>query len=120
MSAAPFVPEPSALVACLCAQWCRTCVDYQALFAQLQAEFAQLRFVWIDIEDQADLVDPLEVENFPTLLIAAHGQARFFGTVIPHLDTARRLIQTQLAPGAAVVVPAALVHDVNQLLARLH
>jgi thioredoxin 1 len=111
---------PSLLVACLCAQWCGTCRDYQALFDQLQAEFSECRFVWIDIEDQADLVDPIEVENFPTLLIAAQGQARFFGTVTPHLDTARRLIQTQIAPGAAAAVPAALAHDVNQLLKRLH
>jgi thioredoxin 1 len=97
-------PAPhSLLVACLCAQWCSTCREYQPLFAQLQAEFADAQFVWIDIEDQADLVDPLEVDNFPTLLIASDGQARFFGTLTPHLETLRRLLQTQqTAPSAAV------------------
>ena len=93
-------PSPNAsglLVACLCAQWCRTCGEYEPLFTQLQTEFPQARFQWIDIEDEADLVDPIEVENFPTILIAVEGRARFFGTVTPHIDTLRRLVQAQLA-----------------------
>jgi thioredoxin 1 len=83
------------LVACLCAQWCGTCKDYVPLFEGLQAEFPEARFRWIDIEDEADLVDPIEVENFPTILIVSDGQARFFGPVMPHLETVRRLIQSQ-------------------------
>lgn len=98
MSTAPAPTE--LLVACLCAQWCGTCRDYQPLFEQLQAEFPQARLVWIDIEDEADLVDPLEVDNFPTLLIARNGQAHFFGTLTPHIETLRRLIQSQLSDGA--------------------
>ena len=92
----PSSREPGLLVACLCAQWCRTCDDYQPLFTQLQTEFPEARFEWVDIEDEADLVDPVEVENFPTILIAVRGQARFFGTVTPHIDTLRRLVQAQL------------------------
>jgi thioredoxin 1 len=88
---------PRLLVACLCAQWCGTCRDYRPLFDQLQAEFADAKFVWIDIEDEADLVDPVEVDNFPTLLVVADGQARFFGTLTPHIDTLRRILQTQLS-----------------------
>jgi thiol-disulfide isomerase/thioredoxin len=113
-------PRPALVVACLCAQWCGTCGSYRSVFAQLEAEFPDCRFVWIDVEDQADVVDPIEVENFPTLLIAAGAQALFFGTVTPHVDTARRLIQAQLALGATTAVPAALTHEVNQLLIRLH
>lgn len=94
-------PSPDLLVACLCAQWCGTCRDYRPLFDQLQAEFAPAKFVWIDIEDEADLVDPVEVDNFPTLLVVADGQARFFGTLTPHIDTLRRILQTQLADDAA-------------------
>ncbi|WP_395669297.1 thioredoxin family protein [Rhodoferax sp.] len=109
-------PKPDALlVACLCAQWCSTCREYQPLFSQLQAEYAHAQFVWIDIEDQADLVDPLEVDNFPTLLIASGGQARFFGTLTPHIETLRRLLQTQSA------APTSTVRDtgVHALVARL-
>lgn len=91
-------PSPSRLlVACLCAQWCGTCRDYRPLFDQLQAEFADAKFAWIDIEDEADLVDPVEVDDFPTLLVVADGQARFFGTLTPHIDTLRRILQTQLS-----------------------
>ncbi len=90
-------PSPSdMLVACLCAQWCGTCRDYQSLFDQLQAEFAPVKFIWVDIEDHADWVDPIEVENFPTLLIAQGERPVFFGTLTPHIETLRRLIQSQM------------------------
>jgi thiol-disulfide isomerase/thioredoxin len=94
-------PLPRLLVACLCAQWCGTCRDYRPLFDQLQTEFSEARFVWIDIEDESDLVDPIEVDNFPTLLVVADGQARFFGTLTPHIDTLRRILQTQLSTDRA-------------------
>ena len=108
MTSANSPSPPSLLVACLCAQWCGTCRDYRPLFDQLQAEFAAAQFVWIDIEDEADLVDPVEVDNFPTLLVVADGQARFFGTLTPHIDTLRRILQTQLsAERAPSVAPEA-------------
>ncbi len=52
--------------------------------------------MWIDIEDEADLVDPIEVENFPTILIASPTHAHFFGAVLPHIQTLQRLIGSQL------------------------
>jgi thiol-disulfide isomerase/thioredoxin len=85
---------PDMLVACLCADWCGACREYQPLFAQMQKEYPAAKLMWIDIEDQADLVDPIEVDNFPTLLIAVQGHAKFYGTVTPHMDTLRRLFQS--------------------------
>ena len=104
-STQPDTTDTTLLVACLCAAWCGTCNDYQPLFTQLQTEFANARFVWVDIEDEADLVDPIEVENFPTLLIAAAEHTRFFGTVTPHLETLRRLIQSAANGGGNVTTP---------------
>ena len=104
------------LVACLCAQWCGACREYQPLFESLQKEFPQVTFRWVDIEDEADLVDPVEVENFPTLLIAHGGQARFFGTVTPHLETLRRLLKAQL-DGGQTPLPDPEVQALNQRLA---
>jgi len=98
-------PYAEMLVACLCADWCGTCRDYQATFEQMQAQFPGARFVWIDVENEAELVDPIEVENFPTLLIARRGQAMFFGTVTPHMETLQRLIRTQLADDAHALPP---------------
>ncbi|MDE2418974.1 MAG: thioredoxin family protein [Burkholderiales bacterium] len=111
----PTSTQPPLLVACLCAQWCRTCDEYQPLFVQLQKEFPHARFQWVDIEDEADLVDPIEVENFPTILIATAGKAGFFGTVTPHIDTLRRLIQAQLESGGASVQVAEAQALANRL-----
>ena len=108
-------PDDTVLIACLCAQWCGTCNEYQPLFEALQKEFAQARLVWVDIEDEADLVDPIEVENFPTILIAQGKQPRFFGTVLPHLDTLRRLIQSSTEDGARPLADP----DIRALVVRL-
>ena len=103
------------LVACLCAQWCGTCKDYAPLFYSLQADFPDATFRWIDIEDASDLMDPIEVEDFPTLLIAFAGQARFFGPVMPHIETLKRLIQAQQGQSGASRLPA----EVQALTARI-
>ena len=106
------------LVACLCAQWCGTCNDYRTLFDQLQAEFAHAHFVWVDIEDEADLVDPIEVEDFPTVLIASGTTPRFFGTVMPHVETLRRLLQSTTEAGASTVANPDVAALVQRLRAR--
>lgn len=90
----------------MCAQWCGTCKDYAPLFEGLMADFPGATFRWIDIEDESDLVDPIEVENFPTLLIATGGQARFFGTLTPHIETLKRLIQSHVENAGASRLPA--------------
>lgn len=77
MSSSATGSEPSLDVICLCADWCGTCRDYASLFEQIRKTFAQVRFAWIDIEDEADLVEPIEVETFPTLLIARNGEPIF-------------------------------------------
>lgn len=60
-----------------------------------------MRFVWVDIEDDSDLVDPVDVEDFPTLLLAGPNSVRFFGTVLPHKDTLVRLLRSQAAGATA-------------------
>jgi thiol-disulfide isomerase/thioredoxin len=116
MSDLSSVAAPSALVICLCAQWCGTCRDYQPTFAAMQARFPQARFQWVDVEDESERVDPVEVENFPTLLIARAGQARFFGPLTPQPEMLERLIQASLAPDA-LALPA--TGEAQLLLGRL-
>ena len=84
-------------VACLCAGWCGTCSTYRHSFEAIAARHPQLRFVWIDIEDQADIVGDLDIENFPTLLIQHEDVVAFFGTVLPDPALAERLIAAQLS-----------------------
>ena len=81
------------LIACFCAAWCRTCDDYVRVFETLKQRYAQdADVVWVDIEDQADLLDDVDVENFPTLLISDAQQVYFWGTVLPHASTATQLV----------------------------
>ena len=106
------------LVACLCAQWCGSCREYRSTFQQVVETFPQMRFVWIDIEDEADLVDPVEVENFPTLLVAAEDGPRFFGPLTPHRETLLRLLRAQTEAPTAPVLADAEVHALAQRIWR--
>lgn len=85
------------VVACLCAAWCGTCSSYRAGFDALAARHPDKTFVWIDIEDQADLVGDLDVDNFPTLLLQRGDKVAFFGTMLPDPAVAERLVQAQAA-----------------------
>lgn len=85
--------EKQWLVACLCAAWCDTCGAYRTSFDGLIAEHGDKCFAWIDIEDHAALVDELEIENFPTILIEFKGQVLFFGTMLPDASQLNRLLQ---------------------------
>ena len=93
---APVAVAPSArfVVICLCAEWCGTCRDYRAGFEALAAQFPGVVFRWLDIEDEADALGDLDVENFPTVLIRRTDSVLFYGTLLPHHSTLRRLIET--------------------------
>ena len=83
------------VVACLCAAWCGTCATYRATFEDLALRHPDKQFVWIDIEDQADIVGDLDVDNFPTLLLQRGDTVAFFGTMVPDGGVADRLVQAQ-------------------------
>jgi len=83
------------VVACLCAAWCGTCGGYRAAFERIAARHPDKVFVWIDIEDQADVVGDLDVENFPTLLVQRDDTVAFFGTMLPDPAVAERLVKAQ-------------------------
>jgi len=104
-------------VACLCAAWCRTCESYQQVFeaacAELQRDDLQVR--WIDIEDEAELIGDLDIETFPTLLIADGEQVRFAGPLTPQPETLKRVLRAHLADAT----PARVAPEYVQLAARL-
>jgi thioredoxin 1 len=91
-------------VICLCADWCGLCRDYGIVFKELELRYPGNRFVWLDIEDDAELVGDMEVETFPTLLIADAGGTRFFGPLTPHAQTLSRLLDSLDHNGAKAVL----------------
>jgi len=112
------------LVACLCAQWCRTCDAYRGTLRgarealQLHPDLAA-RCLWIDIEDESDRVGDLDIEDFPTLLLARGDAVLFFGPILPHAQTIDRLLRGAVAGELPPLSPDALAPDVRALPARL-
>ena len=86
---------PSLDIVCLCADWCGTCREYAQVFEALQQALPAHRYRWIDIEDEADALGDIDVETFPTLLVAHGGRVLFAGPVLPRLGDAQRLIEVQ-------------------------
>jgi thioredoxin 1 len=105
----PTLTLDTPLVVCLCAQWCNVCEQYRAIFQQVrgnvQSDFPQALFVWMDIEDEADMLDPLDVENFPTLLMAVGDVPRFFGPITPQSQTLERLVRMNLQESVMAALP---------------
>ena len=112
------------LVACLCAQWCRTCDAYRDTLATVRDALrlhpdTAIRFLWVDIEDESELVGDLDIEDFPTILLARGDAVLFFGPILPHAQTVDRLLRGALAGELPPLSPAALAPDVRALPARL-
>jgi thioredoxin 1 len=111
-----YYPPASLIVICLCAQWCSSCRDYRATFEELAQELPDTELLWLDIEDQAELVYPINVENFPTILIAQNNTPLFFGAITPHAQTLRRLVAGAAAGNTAALQDA---EGLRALLVRL-
>jgi thiol-disulfide isomerase/thioredoxin len=80
------------VIACYCAAWCDTCTEYRPDFNSLADQWPQHTFVWIDIEENPELLDEDDVENFPTVLIQGPVGNLFYGTLLPYISHLERLI----------------------------
>lgn len=72
-------------VICLCAQWCDICRRMQASLQQKHWLPPMVNWLWVDIEEHADLLGDLEVETFPTYLIGRHDEVLLYapGPTLP-------------------------------------
>ena len=97
---------------CLCAQWCRVCGEYRLLFDALAQELPQTRFVWVDVEDEDEIAGDLDVETFPTLLLADGHHARFLGPLLPQTSVLARLLASLQADSSKAQPVSALAQAV--------
>ncbi len=104
-------------VICLCAQWCDLCRDYQKLFNEAAQRHPAMEFRWIDIEDEADLTGDMEVETFPTLVVAdSEARLVFAGPLAPQPGVLERLLVSAAGPARVSSVEHL---EASALLARL-
>ena len=127
LSAAPAnglvsAPSPCATwwAVCLCAQWCRVCGEYRVLFDALAQELPQTRFVWVDVEDEDEVAGDLDVETFPTLLIADGNHARFLGPLLPQTQVLARLLSSLQTDGPRSQPVSALAQAVFERVRAAH
>ena len=101
-------------VICLCAEWCGVCREWTPVFEQLASTHPQVQFAWVEVEDEADAMGDVDVETFPTLLVARGATPSFFGPVQPSGAQLSRLIES-LSDASSVRVSA----ESSALLSRL-
>ena len=106
---------PHTVVVALCAQWCTTCREFRAALERVAAARPAVSVVWVDIEDDADLLGDLDLETFPTLAVFVNADLRHFGAVLPQASLVERLIadaatlRARDAPGAIADLVRTLV-----------
>ncbi|XAH21148.1 thioredoxin family protein [Xylophilus sp. GW821-FHT01B05] len=88
-------------VVCLCADWCGVCREYRPAFEALAERHPGVQFRWLDVEDEAELVGDLDVETFPTLLVAQGAAVRFLGPLLPQPGVLERLLESLREQGGA-------------------
>jgi thiol-disulfide isomerase/thioredoxin len=109
-------PAPLRVI-CLCAAWCGVCREWTGIFEALSTSYPQVLFDWVDVEDEADAMGDVDIETFPTLLIAQGNRARFLGPVQPSPAQVARLLESLLADPAEGRDAGP---EANALLDRLH
>jgi thioredoxin 1 len=102
---------------CLCAEWCHVCREWREAFTEAAAAYPQVRFAWVDVEDEAEAMGDVDIETFPTVLIARDDEPFFLGPIQPSASQLNRLMASLMDnPDAArSVAPQA-----RDLLRRLH
>ena len=114
-SSSPAPDQDRWQVICLCAEWCGTCREWRPQLAAQAALMPGVQFAWVDVEDQADAMGDLDIETFPTLLVAQGDQARFLGPVLPTASAIGRLLESLRGDPRAGNASA----EADDLLARL-
>ena len=113
-------PAPAWWVICLCAEWCGACREWRDAFMQAAAAHPQLHFAWVDVEDEADAMGDIDIETFPTILIARGERPFFLGPVQPSGTQLTRLVASlREHPPTDPVLPAGAAGLMQRLAATV-
>jgi hypothetical protein len=108
--------QPTWWVVCLCAAWCGVCREWLPQYtAQARAQGA-MQFAWVDVEDEDEAMGEVDIETFPTLLVARGSEVMYLAPIPPFGSPFTRLLaRLQAQPTPDPGVPA----DAGALFARL-
>lgn len=108
--------QPTWWVACLCAAWCGVCREWLPQFTAQARAHSHMRFAWVDVEDEDETMGEVDIETFPTLLVARGDQVLYLAPIPPLGSQFTRLLarlNAQQAPDPGVPSEA------DELLGRL-
>lgn len=98
--------ERPILVVALCAAWCDTCGQFRRAFDSIAAQRVGTTFVWLDVEDDADVAGDIDIDNFPTLAVYSDGHMVHFGVSLPQRGVVERLLDSLGQASATVSGPS--------------
>lgn len=81
-------------VVCLCAAWCGVCREWLPLFTAQARAFPHMKFAWVDVEDEDEAMGDVDIETFPTLLVARGDDVLFLGPIPPSATQFARMLAT--------------------------
>ena len=113
MESSTLTTQDDLLVVSLCAQWCGVCREWRDAFTGVASRHAGGTFRWVDIEDEADVAGDLDVETFPTVLIAVGGRVVFLGPVLPQATLLDRLLSSLDTNNPEISDTRALLQRIN-------
>ena len=96
------------LVVCLCAAWCDTCEEFKATFDRLAEADSTAAYLWLDIEDESELVGEVDIENFPTIAVYRGSVPVFLGVTLPQQALVARTLAALASRSAPAAVPPAI------------
>lgn len=114
----PQLATGALVVIAFCAEWCGTCREFRPVFERIAAAHPDMLFAWADIEDDADIVGDIDVDNFPTLAIYRQGEPLHFGVSLPLERVVTRLLQSVAQADRAPLAASAAVTDLGGRLRR--
>lgn len=108
--------QPTWWVVCLCAAWCGVCREWLPAFTAQARAHPNLRFAWVDVEDEDEAMGDVDIETFPTLMVARGGQVLYLAPIPPFAKQFQGLLASlQAEPRPAPGLPP----GADDLLQRL-